>query len=56
MKDKFGIDFSEASTWRGVVLILTALGVRLDPDEWNSIIAIGMAVSGAIAVFTRRHV
>lgn len=55
MKDKFGIDWREASTWRGVMLLLGAIGVPLDPDQAEACIAFGMAASGLIAVFTRRH-
>ena len=55
MKDKIGIALSEASTWRGMVLIATALGVRLDPDQIDAIVAAGLALSGLIGVFWRRH-
>lgn len=55
MKDTFGIDFSEASTWRGLVWIVSACGVALDPDEQNAIVAAGMAVAGLIGVFWKRY-
>lgn len=55
MKDKFGIDFSEASTWRGLVWIVSACGVALEPDEQNAIVAAGMAVAGLIGVFWKRY-
>lgn len=53
--DRFGIDWREASTWRGVVLILSALGVPFDPEQADACIAFGMAASGLIAVFFRRR-
>ena len=42
----------EASTWRGIVAILTAAGVTLSPAQAEAIIALGLAVIGAIGVFT----
>lgn len=38
-------------TWRGVVMLLTAAGVVLTPDQTAKVIAAGMAVAGAIGVF-----
>jgi sulfur transfer protein SufE len=55
MKDQLGIAFSEASTWRGLVLIITALGVQLDPEQIDAIIAAGLALSGLIGVFWKRY-
>lgn len=42
----------EASTWRGIVAILTAAGVTISPAQAEAIIALGLAVIGAIGVFT----
>lgn len=55
MKDTFGIDFSEASTWRGMVWIVSACGVALDPEEQNTIIMFGMALSGVIGMCWKRY-
>lgn len=41
----------EASTWRGLVALLTALGVVLSPEQIDSVVALGLAVIGAIGVF-----
>lgn len=41
----------EPSSWRGVVLLLTSLGITLSPEQAEAIIAIGMAVAGAVGVF-----
>jgi hypothetical protein len=41
----------EASTWRGFVYMLTALGVTLSPAAAEAIIAAGMAIAGAIGAF-----
>lgn len=41
----------EPSTWRGVTLLLTSLGVALSPEQTAAIVALGLAVAGVIAVF-----
>ena len=43
----------ENSTWRGIIAILTAAGVVLDPEKSNSIIAAGLALVGMINVFRK---
>lgn len=40
----------EASTYRGLVLILTALGVKLSPDEGEAITIVGLALNGLLGV------
>lgn len=50
MKD-FLIDrLREPSTWRGLVLLLTALGLTLSPEAQEAIIAAGLALAGALGV------
>lgn len=41
----------EASTWRGIVAIITAAGISLEPGQAEAIVALGLAVIGAIGVF-----
>ena len=41
----------EASTWRGIVALLTATGIALSPEQGEAIVALGLAVIGAIGVF-----
>lgn len=43
----------ESSTWRGIVFILTAVGLKLDPEQGAAIAAAGLAVVGAINVFRK---
>lgn len=43
----------EPSTWRGIVLLLTALGVQLEPHQIEAIIPVGLAIVGAINVFKK---
>lgn len=48
MKDYLLDRMREPSTWRGVVLLLTALGVPLAPGVADAIIAAGLGVAGLI--------
>jgi hypothetical protein len=45
---------SENSTWRGLVMLLTAVGVQVDPTQANAIIAAGLAIVGLINVFRKQ--
>lgn len=38
----------EPSTWRGAVLVATALGVTLTPDQREAIVTTGLFVAGII--------
>lgn len=40
----------EASTWRGIALLLTALGVQVAPEVQEAVISAGIAVAGAVGV------
>jgi hypothetical protein len=48
MKSYFFERLKEASTWRGIVLLLTAIGVPLAPGVADMIISAGLAVAGLI--------
>lgn len=39
---------SEQSSWRGAILIATALGVTVEPALQNHIVAAGLGLVGAI--------
>lgn len=52
MKDFILARGKEASTWRGIVALLTAAGVVLSPEQADAVVALGLAVIGAIGVFT----
>lgn len=41
----------EASSWRGIVAVLTAAGIALDPAQADAIVAVGLAVIGVIGAF-----
>ena len=42
----------EASTWRGIILLLTAAGVPIAPAMAASIITIGLAIAGFVGAVT----
>lgn len=52
--DKVGIAFGEASTWRGIIMLLTAVGLQIEPAQQTAIIQAGLAIVGLISVFTKR--
>lgn len=55
MLDRLGIALGEAATWRGFVMILTAVGIQLDHDQQAAIISAGLAIAGILAVFFKRN-
>jgi hypothetical protein len=44
---------SENSTWRGLILLATAVGLKLEPDQQAAILTTGLALVGAINVFRK---
>jgi hypothetical protein len=52
MKAYFLERLKEASTWRGIVLLLTAAGVPLAPGVADLIISAGLALTGLIGALT----
>ena len=45
---------TENSTWRGIILLATAIGLKLDPDQQAAILTAGLALVGAINVFRKQ--
>ena len=41
----------EASTWRGLIGLLTAAGISISPELLDKIVAAGMALMGVIGMF-----
>ena len=41
----------EASSWRGLVAIVTAAGIALEPAQADAIVAAGLAIIGIIGAF-----
>jgi len=52
MRSYFFARLKEASTWRGITLLLTAIGVPLAPGVADMIISAGLAVTGLIGALT----
>ena len=44
---------SENSTWRGLILLGTAVGIRFEPELQSQIIASGLALVGLINVIRK---
>ena len=44
---------NEASTWRGITALLTAIGVVLSPEQTNAVVSAGLAVMGVLGVFAK---
>jgi hypothetical protein len=44
---------SEPSTWRGIISMLTALGVKLRPDLAEAIISGGLSAMGLINIIRK---
>jgi hypothetical protein len=44
---------SENSTWRGIILVATALGLKLDPELQNQLLAAGLGLVGLINVLRK---
>lgn len=43
----------EPSTWRGLVLFLTAVGVPIAPELQTAIVSAGLGIAGLIGVVTK---
>lgn len=41
----------EKSTWRGFVMLLTAFGISLSPEQADSLVMVGLAAAGVIGAF-----
>lgn len=52
MKDYLIARAKEPSTWRGLILILTAAGVPIAPEMQTAIISAGLALAGIIGAIT----
>lgn len=44
---------SENSTWRGLILVGTALGLKLEPELQNQIVMAGLSLVGLINIIRK---
>jgi len=47
------VKLSENSTWRGLILLSTAVGVKIEPELQESIIVAGLGLVGLINVIRK---
>ena len=52
MKDYVLNRLREASTWRGLIFLMTAIGVRFTAVQSDALLALGLAIAGVIGVFS----
>jgi len=52
MKDYILARASEPSTWRGLVFVLTSLGVTIVPEMVTYIVSAGTGIAGIIGIVT----
>lgn len=52
MKAYLAERLKEPSTWRGLILLVTACGVPIAPQMGEAIITIGLALAGGVGVFS----
>jgi len=52
MKDYILERAKEPSSWRGLLLLLTAIGIPIAPELADAIIAVGLALAGLVGVAT----
>jgi hypothetical protein len=43
----------EPSTWRGILLFLTAIGVPIAPELANNIVTVGLGLAGIVGMVTK---
>ncbi len=43
----------EPSTWRGILLFLTAMGVPIAPELANNIVTVGLGLAGIVGMVTK---
>lgn len=44
---------AEPSTWRGIIMIVTSLGIGVAPDLITPIVAAGTGLAGIVGVVTK---
>ncbi len=48
--EKWPETLEEPSTWRGLTLLGTALGISLFPEHLQSLLVVGMSLTGLIGI------
>jgi hypothetical protein len=55
MKDWISKRLHEASTWRGVVWLLSAAGLAISPETSEYVVIVGLAFAGFLDVVIRER-
>lgn len=55
MLDKILAKLKEASTWRGIIMLLGLAGVTLSPELTEAIVYTGLAAMGLVEVVRKEH-
>jgi hypothetical protein len=55
MKEYLLARMSEASTWRGLIMLATAVGVVFSAEQVEAVIAAGLALAGLVGAFSPDH-
>lgn len=50
---QFGIAINEPSTWRGIVYLMTAVGIQISPELQGAIVTAGLSVAAVIGIFVK---
>ena len=50
---QFGIAINEPSTWRGLVYLMTAVGIQISPELQGAIVTAGLSMAAAIGIFVK---
>lgn len=54
MNKQYIIDrLAEPSTWRGLVLVITAFGVKINPEQIEAIVFVGLFIAGMLGAVTK---
>lgn len=43
----------ELSTWKGIALVLTSIGINVSPESWQAIVSFGIALAGLFDILTK---
>jgi len=43
----------EPSTWKGIALVLTSIGINVSPESWQAIVSFGIALAGLFDILTK---
>jgi len=47
------VRLKQESTWRGIIVFATIVGVKLNPDQVEAIVTLGMSLVATINVFKK---